>query len=58
MVGDMDGKGETYVMRAAVSVWKKAADMAMRPVRYAPSLVHSARKPRKKATTAKNKLTM
>lgn len=49
---------DAYVMRDAVSAWKKSAMPTLRPVRYAPRRKHRARTLVKKATTAKNRAMM
>jgi len=45
----------TYVMSAAVKAWKKAAMTVLRPDRYAPRRVQRARKPVRRAMTAKKR---
>ena len=49
------GSFDTYVIRAAVRAWKTKARVVSRPLRYAPSLVQSARRPVSKAHAPKKR---
>lgn len=43
----------TYVIKAAVSAWKRAANEVSSPLRYAPIFVQSARRPVSRAQAPK-----